>query len=251
MHGARNDFVLLDLRKEDAVDLVAFASSVCDRHSGIGADGLLTIGESNRADVLMRIINADGSEALMCGNGIRCMARYLDEAGEGTTLRIETASGIIGTRVIERSPEYTVRVEMGTPRVRALSGGSALDAYVDIGNPHIVLFREEIGAIDLAALAQSYQEDARFSNGVNVHIAHIENSHELSVRHYEHGAGLTMACGTGAVASAAAAQTHDAVTSPVTVCVPGGKLTVEWDRTGSAFLTGPAVRVFDTTFANP
>lgn len=249
MHGACNDFVVLDARRTCALDLVALARDICNRHSGIGADGLLIIESSNSADVKMRVINADGSDALMCGNGIRCIARYLDELGEGATLRIETASGMIATQIVSREPSYVVRAEMGTPRVGRLDDETPLDAYVEIGNVHAVLFRDEINAIDLPALGEQFQRGARFSNGINVHIAVLAGNNTLRARHYEHGAGLTMACGTGAVACAAAALENGSVTSPVEVLVPGGRLTVEWNGVGSAYLTGPAQRVFDTTFA--
>jgi diaminopimelate epimerase len=246
LHGARNDFVIVDARLHHLEDPIAFARWACDRHAGIGADGLLLVGDSQRADVSMRVINPDGSEAEMCGNGVRCVARYLDERGEGGRRRIETLGGIVETEVLQRGPAYEIRVEVETPRVaQELSGVDGL--AVIVGNPHLVLFRDRIDGIDLGEEGKRWQHDARFPDGINVHVCAIEDPQTLRVRHYERGAGLTMACGTGAVACAAAAILRGAARSPVTVYVPGGALRVEWDGTGTARMTGPAVHVFDAT----
>ena len=246
MHGTRNDFVLLDRRASSAApsDVVAFARAVCARHTGVGADGLLVIEPSDRAAVRMRIINADGSEAEMCGNGVRCVARYLDETGAGDTLTIETLGGMIETRITMRDPEYLVRVDMGVPRFpeQAFEDG----CIVDMGNPHVVLLRDALDDVDLIAFGEAAQLDPHFPEGTNLHVAIAQADGSLRVRHYERGVGLTMACGTGAVACAAVCLRSGIVTSPVTVDVPGGTLVVDWDGIGHAFLTGPAVRVFET-----
>jgi diaminopimelate epimerase len=245
-HGARNDFIVLDARTEGVDDVRGFALRWCDRHGGIGADGVLVIGTSDRAPVSMRVINADGSEAEMCGNGVRCVARYLDERGEGAQVDVDTVAGIIHTDVIERGAEYRVRVNMGRPRI--ISVNEAGDStIVDTGNRHIVLFREAIDSFDLWGIGEATKNDPQYPDGINVHLVEIEGPSALHVRHYERGAGLTMACGTGAVASAVAAIARGDVASPVTVRVPGGELRIEWDGSGDAFMTGPAVHVFDTT----
>jgi len=247
MHGARNDFIVLDHRNAPVDDLSAFARSACDRRAGIGGDGLIVIDESAVADVRMRIFNADGSEAEMCGNGIRCAAHWLDEAGEGDRLRFETLAGIVETSIVAREPEYLVRVAIGSPRVSAEPVRFSEDArFVDIGNPHVVIFRDRVDDVDLTMVATRLQTAGGFESGTNVHLAAMEGPNALRVRHWERGVGLTMACGTGAVACAAAAIQRKLVESPVEVFVPGGTLVVEWDGTGQAFLTGPAVRVFDT-----
>lgn len=247
MHGARNDFIVLDRRGARIDDLAAFARWACDRRAGIGGDGLIAIDESQVADVRMRIFNADGSEAEMCGNGVRCAARWLDEAGEGGRVRFETLAGVVETAVVAREPEYLVRVAIGVPRVSPEPVRFTEEArFVDVGNPHVVVFRRRVDDVDLTMLATRFQDLPRFSNGTNVHIASIDGENALRVRHWERGVGLTMACGTGAVACAAAAIERHLVESPVEVIVPGGRLVVEWDGTGQAFLTGPAVRVFDT-----
>jgi diaminopimelate epimerase len=245
-HGARNDFIVLDARTEAIDNAREFALRWCDRHAGIGADGVLLIETSNRAPLSMRVINADGSEAEMCGNGIRCVARYLDERGEGATQTIDTIGGLIRTEVLERGDIYRVRVDVGEPQFVTVEGAEPHSALVVVGNPHLVLFREMIGAFDLMTIGEAAQTDARYPGGINVHLVEPEGPNTLRVRHYERGAGLTMACGTGTVASAVASIVRGDVSSPVLARVPGGELTIEWNGNGHAYMTGPAVHVFDT-----
>jgi diaminopimelate epimerase len=195
----------------------------------------------------MRVINADGSEAEMCGNGIRCIARYLDELGEGGEKTIETLAGFVTTRVVERGNVYRVRVEMGTPNVRDDTLAIHDAVVVDTGNPHVVLFREALEGVELKLLGEGLQKHAFFPEGVNVHVAVMREPDQIAMRHYERGVGLTMACGTGAVATVAAARSRGLAASVVNVRVPGGDLMVEIDAGGRAFMTGPAVHVFDTT----
>jgi diaminopimelate epimerase len=244
MHGARNDFVIVDRRRDERVDLARFAQWACDRRAGIGADGVIAIESSKAAVAGMRTINADGSEAEMCGNGVRCAARWLDEAGEGAGITFETEAGLISTEVVSRGAEYAVRVAMGRPSITRLTKDDD-EWFVDLGNPHVVLVRSSIDDVDLESIAQEIQTDWRFTNGTNVHLAELRDRRSMRVAHWERGVGLTMACGTGAVACAAVAIANGTATSPVEVFVPGGRLVVEWDGTGNAYLTGPAVRVFD------
>lgn len=246
MHGARNDFVVVDCRRSPIASLTQFARWACDRHAGIGADGVIAIVAGGKRTG-MRTINADGSEAEMCANGLRCAARWLEEAGEGSHAEFETPAGIVSADVIAHQPEYLVRALLGTPQVRVLDCAGLSDAFVvDVGNPHVVAFDADPDAFDLCAAARRLQTDAEFPNGANVHVCTIESDGGLRARHWERGAGLTQACGTGAVACAAAAIAAGRVKSPVDVRVPGGRLVVEWDG-GVAALTGPAQRVFDTT----
>jgi diaminopimelate epimerase len=246
MHGTRNDFVILDLRTAHVDDVAAFGRWICDRHAGVGADGLIVLETSSLADVRMRVINADGSEAEMCGNGVRCAARWLDEAGEGDAVRFDTLAGIVETRVIAREPEYLVRVAMSAPRT-ALTHVPHLDdaRYVDLGNPHVVIVRDSVDDLELSMIANGLQTMPLFPDGTNVHIAAVDGG-ALRVRHWERGVGLTMSCGTGAVACAVTAIGQGLLSSPVDVLVPGGRLVVEWDGGSEVSLTGPAVRVFDT-----
>ena len=250
MHGARNDFVIIDRRNDGRADLVRFAKLACDRRAGIGADGVIAIESSSVADARMRTINADGSEAEMCGNGVRCAARWLDEAGEGARVTFETEAGLISTEIVSRGAEYAVRVAMGRPVISNDILRQAQDDngewFVDLGNPHVVLVRSSVEGVDLEAIAEELQKDSQFPDGTNVHVVALQDRRTIRVAHWERGVGLTMACGTGAVASAAVAIASGRASSPIEVFVPGGRLVVEWDGTGNAYLTGPAVRVFDT-----
>lgn len=245
MHGARNDFVIIDGRAEQVTDVPTFVRWACDRRAGIGADGCIVLESSRVANVRMRTINSDGSEAEMCGNGVRCAARWLDEAGEGERIAFETDAGIVRTTVVTRKPEYLVRVLMGEPHVSPIAlPGLHGAVFVDVGNPHVVIFAAGAEEIDLAAVAEALQRTPRFPEGTNVNAAALDGG-SLRVRHWERGVGLTQACGTGAVACAAVAIEQRMATSPVEVLVPGGRLIVEWSGSGSACLIGPAVRVFD------
>ncbi|MBV9234120.1 MAG: diaminopimelate epimerase [Candidatus Eremiobacteraeota bacterium] len=251
MHGARNDFVVLDQREARLPDVNEFARWACDRHAGIGADGLIVIEASQRAHARMRTINADGSEAEMCGNGIRCAARWLDEAGEGGRASFETEAGVVRTEILRREPAYEVRVAMGRPRIMGvLPSVVPIATLVDIGNPHVVIFETGEGfetlAPGLETLARNFQEHPALPRGANVHLGVRLGEYLLQVQHWERGVGLTQACGTGAVSCAAAAIDQKLAKSPVEVIVPGGRLVVELDGNGDAYLIGPAVRVFDT-----
>jgi diaminopimelate epimerase len=246
MHGARNDFVVVDVRTHRLADAPGFARWICDRREAVGADGLILLEPSSIGKVRMRTFNADGSEAEMCGNGIRCAARWLDEAGEGDRADFETEAGIVRTEIAAREPEYLVRVSMGEPKIGTVALDGAVEAFVDVGNPHVVLVRDDVEAIDLERLAQRFQDNSRFPTGTNVHVMAQAGPNSLRVRHWERGAGLTPACGTGIVACAAVAIRRQIANSPVEVFVPGGRLVVDWTGSGAAGLTGPAVRVFDT-----
>lgn len=248
MHGAQNDFVLIDQRSEPRVgDLSAFAVRMCDRRTGIGADGVLAIEPSARADARMRIFNADGSEAEMCGNGLRCAARYLSERGEGNAPAIETLSGIASAEIVSTSPQYLVRVSVGIPEFPRRTFAYERASFVVLGNPHVVIFEPDADAFDLEAAGQSLQTDEQFLDGTNVHVASVTGPNSLKVRHYERGVGFTQACGSGAASCAVAAIVRGDARSPVRISVPGGELTVEWDGRGAVFLTGPAERVFETS----
>jgi diaminopimelate epimerase len=246
MHGAHNDFVVLDRNADGAMDLVEFARWACDRRGGLGADGVIALEASDVADARMRTINADGSEAEMCGNGIRCAARYLDEVQRRDTIVFDTIAGTITAQIVQRGNEYAVRAAMGIPQVSAVRvDGFERAWFVDMGNPHVVVSCDDVAGVDLDALAQRLQRDTHFPAGTNVHLMTVQLDGSLRVRHWERGVGQTQACGTGAVACAAVAISAGLATSPVTVFVPGGRLAVELDGSHDAYLTGPAVRVFD------
>jgi len=249
MHGTQNDFIVVDVRTQQIDDLATFARHACDRRMGVGADGVIAIDAPRdaKAYVSMRVVNADGSEAEMCGNGIRCAARWLREAGEGDAIAFETGAGIVRTEVVATEPEFLVCVTMGRPLAERLDGND--DAwFVDLGNPHVVLMRDRVDEDELGSYAQALQNDRRFPNGTNVHVF-ASSGHGIDVLHWERGVGPTRACGTGAVASAEVSARLRNDRAPLDVRVPGGRFTVAWDNDGNALLTGPAVRVFDTTVA--
>lgn len=246
-NGTHNEFVLVDERDRALDDPIAFARAVCDRTTGIGADGLLLVLPSAQADLRMRIINADGSEAEMCGNGMRCFARYLDEHDGRSTTLVETLAGPIAAQIVRRSPDYIVSVELNVPLVGAphqIAGHTAIP--VDVGNPHVVIFVDDLSRIDIATIGPRIERDARYPHGTNVHFAHIAAGH-IDVLHWERGAGATQACGTGAVSVAAAAIATQGARSPVELHVPGGVLGVEWKLGERAIMTGNAVKEFETT----
>ena len=152
----------------------------CDRHGGIGADGVLVLGASDRAPVSMRVINADGSEAEMCGNGVRCVARYLDERGEGAHFDVDTIAGIIHTRCHRSGDVYLVRVNMGLPRISRVHEGEPHSAIVDTGNPHVVLFREDDRELRPVAIGEATKNDPRYPDGINVHFVEVEGPATLA-----------------------------------------------------------------------
>lgn len=246
-NGTHNDFVLVDGRTAPLADPAAFARRVCDRERSIGADGVLLVLGSDVADARMRIFNADGSEAEMCGNGMRCVARYLDEHDHRAAAVVETLAGPIATNVVARAPEYRVSVEMNVPAVgsaHVVDGFSAIP--VDVGNPHVVVFVDDVAAVNVAETGPRIERDPRYPHGTNVHFAQITGPAALRVVHWERGAGATPSCGTGAVACAAAAIATRALRSPVELTVPGGVLTVEWTPGNRPVMTGDAVREFST-----
>jgi diaminopimelate epimerase len=259
MQGAGNVFFVIDERPplvepHDRYDRLARVLCAWSGAFG-GADGLLVIGDAPGFAAEMRIFNADGSEAEMCGNGVRCVVRYLAERGAGDAFVIKTLAGPIAAQVLSHGPDFAARINIGLVH---FPNGYAVERlvtrntrwsfhYVSVGNPHVVLFVDEPHDVDLVELGRVFNSDERFPNGTNVHLAQIVDSRAIVVRHFERGVGLTLACGTGAVAAAAAAvRLHD-MESPVTVRVPGGTLVVEWSPGEEAWLTGPAETVFSRT----
>jgi diaminopimelate epimerase len=247
MNGTLNTFVVVDGRETPLDDVVAFGKEICDPARGAGADGLLFVTDSKTADVGLRIINADGSEADMCGNGVRCVARYLDEHDGRGEVTVETLSGPIATRVLSREP-YLVSEVMGIPEIgepHDVAGFRAIP--VDVGNEHVVIFVDDLAAIDVRGLGPRICSDSRYPDGVNVHFVQIDGE-RLRVLHWERGAGATAACGTGAVACSAVVIAQRGFRSPVTLEVPGGTLRVEWTQGERATLIGDAVVEYASTF---
>lgn len=241
-HGLGNDFLVL-LDPPEGLDAVGLARRVCDRHRGIGADGLLIARPgTDGADVTMELRNADGSRAEMSGNGIRCFAQAVWEARPGDVLHVATDAG---RRMVRRVDERTAAVDMGPVKVVAdvpewTTGTVEGAALVDIGNPHLVLL--DPGMADVEVSIRGPEIEATFPDGVNVEwIWPGPGPGELTLKVWERGAGETQACGTGSCAAAAAAQAWERVDNRVVVHNPGGDVTVELGET--ATLIGPAEKI--------
>ncbi|SHI38874.1 diaminopimelate epimerase [Propionispora hippei] len=264
--GLGNDFVLVDCFKETITDCNQLAVAVCDRHFGIGADGLVTISSSAVADFHMRIFNSDGSEAEMCGNVTRCVARYVYENGltAKTKISLETGAGIIRPELIfESGRVVNVRVDMGEPKLtRGVIPvtGQAKDTAIHIpveangvlyygtcvsmGNPHCVIFTDDAAGIDLPLVGPGLEKHELFPKKINVEFVQVLNAENIRMRVWERGAGITLACGTGACAAVAASVLNQKTKRQVTVHLDGGKLFVEWGDNNHIFMTGPAIEVF-------
>ena len=262
MQGAGNDYVYLDCTRQPMQDLLAsltlpaLARRLSNRHYGIGSDGLVLILSSSVADLQMRMFNADGSEAEMCGNAARCVGKYAYEHGlvGRNVITLETHAGIRQlTLNIEENRVQSVAVNMGKPQLLGQVilppeniKGLCHEVYkVSMGNPHAVFFMEEpVEEADLQSIAASVSAHPSFPEGANVEIVNLLSAKEVNMRVWERGAGETLACGTGACAVAAAAQTKKKADRQVTIQLPGGALMVSRQTDGSLVLTGPAQEVF-------
>lgn len=242
MHGAGNDFLLFEEDEVRDMDLSALARRACDRHFGVGADGILLPAASERADVRMIYYNSDGSLSRMCGNGIRCLARYAVDHGlvSGETLTIETGAGV---HTLCLNGDGSSRVGMGEAGIEPeieVCGRRFL--RVDLGNPHAVAFledEEEVEALDLRSLGPVVEHDPAFPEKTNVEFAFSRGPHEVRMRIWERGAGETLASGSGACATAAAALHHGLASSPVAILLDGGVVEVE-EYENQLYMTGPA-----------
>jgi len=251
MHGLGNDFVVIDARGTPVAMDAARARGIADRREGIGCDQLILVEPSATHDARMRIWNADGGEVEACGNASRCVALLL-----GGVSSVETRGGTIRLAANDAS----ATVDMGAPRFEwdAVPLAYALDtaalpvawedlagpAALSVGNPHVVFFMDDADAVDLARLGPLIERDPLFPERVNVGVASVAGPHDLTLRVWERGAGLTRACGTGACAAAVAAIRRGLVASPVSVALPGGLLEIAWAPGGSIRMSGPATHVF-------
>jgi diaminopimelate epimerase len=269
MHGTGNDFVLLRAQGDEQ-DWPRLAQTICDRHYGIGADGLILVLPSSQADVRMRMFNPDGSEAEMCGNGLRCVVKHAVEEGlarpRDGRISVETAVGVLGAQVFgEKGAVERVRVSMGVPRfapqeIPVLAEGEPplkdlpLDiegqrlavTCVSMGNPHAVHFIERpVAEFPLESIGPRVEHQPLFPQRVNFEVARVLGRERMEARVWERGAGITLACGSGACAAVVAAYLDGLVGKRVDITLPGGMLTVEWDGAGECYLTGPAEFVFE------
>jgi diaminopimelate epimerase len=256
MHGLGNDFILVDSRQEklDGIDLKQLAMSMCDRHFGIGADGLLIIWPSTKAHYRMQVINSDGSEAEMCGNGIRCFAKYVYETDQlkEEVISVETLAGVLLPAVI-LGPEKTVvgvEVDMGEPKeiknekLKIKNEGFDI-IEISMGNPHAVIFVDDLTKLDLPVVGSLIENDPHFPNRTNVEFVKVLNEQEIEVMVWERGAGETLACGTGACAAVVAASLNKLIGRRAVVHLPGGNLDIEWAEDNHVLMRGPAEKVFE------
>lgn len=257
MHGLGNDYVYIDCFRDTVPDdIPKLAVAVSDRHFGVGGDGLVLIMRSAVADCRMRMFNADGSEGRMCGNAIRCVAKYVFDEGyvHDNEMRIETLSGIRNLRVeTVDGVVSSVTVDMGEVRCgfieREIMAGDRIfsGTSVDVGNPHLVIMEDNVGDFDLEKYGPLFEHNELFPDRVNTEIVEKIGENRLRMRVWERGSGETMACGTGACA-AVAACCRNGVTdcdSRIAVELRGGVLEVLCTSDGRVFMKGPAVRVFD------
>jgi diaminopimelate epimerase len=237
MHGLGNDFVIIDAREVPVAMSPARAHAIADRRQGIGCDQLILLEPSQRADVRMRIFNADGSEVEACGNATRCVAAIL-----GGPARIETLGGMLTVSNTDAGAEVTMA--MDTRDMPVGWGAMERPMAVNVGNPHVVFFVPDCDLVPLAELGPVIEADPLFPARVNVNVASVTGPASLKLRVWERGVGLTQACGTGACATAVAAISSGRVTSPVTVALPGGQLIIRWALGEPIYMSGPATHVF-------
>jgi len=264
MQGTGNDFILVDGRENDVGAVIAQARLLCDRRFGIGADQLLLLRPSDKADFRMQIFNADGSEVEMCGNGVRCFARYLLEHGltSKKTLEIETPAGIITPTILGDQ----IRVDRGKPVLSApgipvrlegevISEPVRVDreemmmTCVSMGNPHCVIRVDDVESWPVERIGSRLEVHPLFPNRTNVEFVQVLNEREIKVRVWERGAGETLSCGTGACAAAVASVLNHWTGQKITLHLRGGDLQVQWEPGTHVILSGPAEEVFEGEIA--
>jgi diaminopimelate epimerase len=255
MHGAGNDYIYVDTTKQPLPNPEALSVEWSKPHTGIGSDGLVLIGTSSKADFSMRIFNADGSEAKMCGNASRCIGKYLYEYGltDKQVITLETLSGIkiLRLNVVGGTVE-SVTVDMGAPAdihpVDFKGEYPFSSTHVSMGNPHLVTFVDSISDITLPQIGPKLENHPYFPDRINVEFAQLLPDGKIRMRVWERGSGITQACGTGACATAVAAITTGLACGPLQIVMDGGTLTIALDpESGHVLMTGPATKVFDGT----
>lgn len=266
--GLGNDFIIVNGFKEVVLNPAAAAVQLCDRRFGVGADGLVLILPSSKADFRMQIMNSDGSEPEMCGNATRCVALYLLQQGltDKKVIKLETLAGIIVTEVLNQNEGFVV-VDMGTPRLlRGQIGvaGDPTDTAIDIpldvngtvyygtavsmGNPHFVMFVKDLARLDIERIGRAIEMHPLFAQKTNVEFVQIIDDKTIRMRVWERGAGITKACGTGACASVVACALNLKTSRQVQVKLDGGDLFINWQDQKNIFMVGPAAAVFEGEF---
>jgi diaminopimelate epimerase len=265
MHGIGNDYVYIDCFQQTVREPEQLAVQMSDRHFGVGGDGLILIMPSDQADARMRMFNADGSEAQMCGNGIRCLAKYVYDSGisRKSKLTVETLAGVLQLELLAANGTVQkVKVNMGMPRLRRqdipMLGegeqvlGETLTAgdreftvtCVSMGNPHCVIYVDEVAQFPVTQYGPLLEHHPQFPQRTNVEWIEWLNRKEIRQRTWERGSGETLACGTGACAAAVASVLNRKTDRRVTVHLLGGDLEIEWADDNHVYMTGPAVEVF-------
>ena len=267
MHGLGNDYVYVNCFEEKIDNPPAVARFVSDRHYGIGSDGLIMINPSKTADFEMEMYNADGSRGEMCGNGIRCVAKYVYDYGltDKTQISVETLGGIKYLDLtVEDGKVSLVKVDMGKPELEAdlipiisereqvidepieVDGKEYHMTGVSMGNPHAVIYVDDVKGLDLEKIGPKFENHERFPKRINTEFVHCIDRQTVEMRVWERGSGETLACGTGACAVAVSSILNNLTDTQVTVKLLGGDLQIEWDREKDrVFMTGPATVVFD------
>lgn len=267
MHGLGNDYVYVNCFEEKIDNPPAVARFVSDRHFGIGSDGLIMINPSKTADFEMEMYNADGSRGEMCGNGIRCVAKYVYDYGltDKTQISVETLGGIKYLDLtVEDGKVSLVKVDMGRPELEAdlipiisereqvidepieVDGKEYHMTGVSMGNPHVVIYVDDVKGLDLEKIGPKFENHERFPKRINTEFVHCIDRQTVEMRVWERGSGETLACGTGACAVAVSSILNNLTDTRVTVKLLGGDLQIEWDREKDrVFMTGPATVVFD------
>ena len=271
MHGIGNDYVYVNGFTETVAYPARLAREISDRHFGVGSDGLILILPSKQADVRMRMFNADGSEAEMCGNGVRCVAKYAFEHGisKRNPMKVETGGGVLCLELqLEGGQVRSVTVNMGQPMLEmakipvesrflkassksneysfSVEGSNISDAaFVSMGNPHVVIFVDDVSQIDVARLGPLVERHQAFPRRINAHWVQVKSRSEVIVRTWERGSGITLACGTGACAVCVAGSLTGRTDRKILAHLPGGDLSLEWrQKDNCVYMTGPAVEVF-------
>lgn len=269
MHGLGNDYVYVNCLKEKLKNPSAAARFVSDRHFGIGSDGLILINPSQRADFEMEMYNADGSRGEMCGNGIRCVAKYVYDYGltDKTHISVETLAGIKNLDLtLEDGKAVLIKVDMGKPELEAGKipvvtkhpSEKVIDMPIDVdgigyrmtcismGNPHAVVFVEDVKGLEIEKIGPGFENHESFPRRINTEFVRVCDRKTVEMRVWERGSGETMACGTGACAAAAACILNGLTENEVTVKLLGGDLLIKWDREANKiYMTGPALVVYD------
>ncbi len=254
MHGIGNDYVYVNCFENSIKNPELFAKFVSNRNFGIGSDGVILIDKSDKCDLKMRIFNYDGTEAEMCGNGIRCVGKYAYEKGlvKKEVMTIETLAGIKILKLnIKNGYVIDVTVNMGEPvissNIKLKIGNKIFNLYnVSMGNPHSIVFVNNVDSFDVNKYGKAISKNNIFPNRTNVEFVEVVDKNTLKVRVYERGAGETLACGTGACASLVASNENGFVNKKIDVILKGGVLKIEWNKNeNNVYMTGPATTVYE------